>query len=129
MRPSVIMLAVIAFVLAGAAAFLVKVFLERQAQPVVVQDEKPQGEAKILVASRTINPGEILEAKDVQWAEWPKALIDERMIDENEFVMPTAEIPPTQVGMIVRPGEEGSTATPGAEGEPADGQAAGEGKV
>jgi pilus assembly protein CpaB len=129
MRPSVIMLAVIAFVLAGAAAFLVKVFLERQAQPVVVQDEKPQGEAKILVASRTINPGEILEAKDVQWAEWPKSLIDERMIDENEFVMPSAEIPPTQIGMIVRPAEDGSTAKPGAEGEPAEGQAAGEGKI
>ena len=120
MRPSVIMLAVIAFVLAGAAAFLVKVFLERQSQPVVVQEEKPQGNAKVLVASRTINPGEILEAKDVQWAEWPKALVDERMIDENEFVMPTAEIAPTQVGMIVRAGEEPAAPAPaaaGAEGE------------
>lgn len=130
MRPSVIMLAVIAFVLAGAAAFLVKVFLERQSQPVVVQDEKPQGNAKVLVASRTINPGEILEAKDVQWAEWPKALVDERMIDENEFVMPTADVPPTQVGMIVRAGEEPAAPAPaGAEGEAAaPDQAAAEGE-
>ncbi|WP_119301039.1 Flp pilus assembly protein CpaB [Dongia deserti] len=105
MRPSVIMLAVVALVLAGAAAFLVKVFLERQAQPVIVQEEKPKGGAKVLVASRTINPGEILSTKDVTWAEWPKALITERMIDESEFVVPSATVPPTQVGMIVRTGE------------------------
>ena len=63
MRPSVIMLAVIAFVLAGAAAFLVKVFLEKQAHPVVVQEEKPKGVANVLVAARTINPGEILSTE------------------------------------------------------------------
>lgn len=102
MRPSVIMLAVIAFVLAGAAAFLVKVFLEKQAQPVVVQEETPKGVAKVLVASRTINPGEILESKDVTWAEWPKSLVEDRMIDENEFVVPSAAVPPTQVGIVVR---------------------------
>jgi pilus assembly protein CpaB len=102
MRPSVIMLAVIAIVLAGAAAFLVKVFLEKQAQPVVVQEEKPKGVAKVLVASRTINPGEILSAKDVTWADWPKSLVEDRMIDENEFVVPSASVPPTQVGLVVR---------------------------
>jgi len=102
MRPSVIMLAVIALVLAGAAAFLVKVFLERQAQPVAVQEEKPQGIAKVLVAGRTINPGEILAAKDVTWAEWPKALINERMIEESEFVIPSSTVAPTQVGFVVR---------------------------
>jgi pilus assembly protein CpaB len=106
MRPSVIMLAVIAFVLAGAAAFLVKVFLEKQAQPVMVQEEKPKGVAKVLVASRTINPGEILSTKDVTWAEWPKSLVEERMIDENEFVVPSATVPPTQVGIVVRTGED-----------------------
>jgi pilus assembly protein CpaB len=105
MRPSVIMLAVIALVLAGAAAFLVKVFLERQAQPVAVHEEKPQGVVKVLVAGRTINPGEILSAKDVTWAEWPKALVEERMIDENEFVVPSATVPPVQVGLVVRPEE------------------------
>lgn len=103
MRPSVIMLAAIALVLAGAAAFLVKVFLERQAQPAVVQEEKLQGVAKVLVAGRTINPGEILAAKDVIWAEWPKALINERMIEESEFVIPSATVAPTQVGLVVRP--------------------------
>lgn len=106
MRPSVIMLAVIAFVLAGAAAFLVKVFLEKQAQPVMVQEEKPKGVAKVLVASRTINPGEILSTKDVTWAEWPKSLVEERMIDENEFVVPSATVPPTQVGIVVRTGDD-----------------------
>jgi pilus assembly protein CpaB len=108
MRPSVIMLAVVALVLAGAAAFLVKVFLERQSQPVVVQEEKPKGLVKVLVASRTINPGEILSAKDVTWADWPKSLVQERMIDESEFVVPSATVPPTQVGMVVRTdGSEG----------------------
>jgi pilus assembly protein CpaB len=102
MRPSVIMLAVIAFVLAGAAAFLVKVFLEKQAQPVVVQEDTPKGVAQVLVASRTINPGEILSTKDVTWAEWPKSLVEDRMIDENEFVVPSAAVPPTQVGIVVR---------------------------
>lgn len=99
------MLAVIAFVLAGAAAFLVKVFLERQSQPVVVQqqEERPKGVMKILVASRNINPGEILSAKDVTWAEWPKALVEDRMILESELVIPSADVPPTQVGLIVRP--------------------------
>lgn len=110
MRPSVIMLAVIAFVLAGAAAFLVKVFLERQSHPTVVQEDKPQGIVKVLVAGRTINPGEILESKDVTWADWPKALIEDRMIEESEFVVPTANIAPTQVGMVVRP--EGSDVGP-----------------
>ena len=109
MRPSVIMLAVIAFVLAGAAAFLVKVFLERQAQPVVVQEEKPKGVVQVLVASRTLNPGEILSSKDVTWAEWPKALVEERMIEEDEFVVPSATVQPTQVGMVVRM-EEGDAA-------------------
>src|SRR4030095_6618913 len=109
MRPSVIMLAVIAFVLAGAAAFLVKVFLEKQAQPVAVQEEKPKGVAKALGASRIINLGEILSSKDVTWAEWPKSLVEERMIDENEFVVPSATVPPTQVGVVVRT-EEGDTA-------------------
>jgi pilus assembly protein CpaB len=109
MRPSVIMLAVIAFVLAGAAAFLVKVFLEKQAQPVVVQEERPKGVAKVLIASRTINAGEILSTKDVTWAEWPKSLVEERMIDENEFVVPSATVPPTQVGIVVR-AEEGEPA-------------------
>lgn len=105
MRPSVIMLAVIALVLAGAAAFLVKVFLERQAQPVVVQEDKPKGIVKVLVAGRTINPGEILSTKDVTWAEWPKALINERMIEESEFIVPSATVPPTQVGIVVRTDE------------------------
>src|SRR5262245_35609054 len=108
MRPSVIMLAVIAFVLAGAAAFLVKVFLERQSQQTVVEEQKPSGVVKVLVAGRTINPGEILESKDVTWAEWPKALVEERMIDENEFVVPSATVAPTQVGLVVRPEETGA---------------------
>jgi pilus assembly protein CpaB len=109
MRPSVIMLAVIALVLAGAAAFLVKVFLERQSHPVeVVQEAKPKGVVKVLVAGRTINPGEILSQKDVTWAEWPKALVEDRMIEESEFVVPSATVPPTQVGVIVRP-EDGDT--------------------
>ena len=115
MRPSVIMLAVIAIVLAGAAAFLVKVFLEKQGQPVVVQEEKPKGVAKVLVASRTINPGEILSTKDVTWADWPKSLVEERMIDENEFVVPSATVPPTQVGIVVRT-EESETAAKTTEG-------------
>jgi pilus assembly protein CpaB len=113
------MLAVIALVLAGAAAFLVKVFLERQAQPVVVQEEKPTGVTKVLVAGRTINPGEILEAKDVTWAEWPKALINERMIEESEFVVPSATVAPTQVGLVVRPEAADAAAKPASEGEDA----------
>jgi pilus assembly protein CpaB len=118
MRPSVIMLAVIAVILAGAAALLVNVFLQKQARPVVVQEEKPKGVAKVLVASRTINPGEILSSKDVTWAEWPKSLVEERMIDENEFVVPSATVPPTQVGVVVRTEEDAPAATPaGGEGD------------
>ena len=124
------MLAVIAFVLAGAAAFLVKVFLERQSQPVVVQqEEKPQGVAKVLVASRTINPGEILEAKDVTWAEWPKALVEDRMIDESEFVVPSETVPPTQVGIIVRPEESAAAAVAPSGDEQNAGDENGEQKV
>lgn len=113
MRPSVIMLAVIAFILAGAAAFLVKVFLEKQSQPVVVQEDKrPQGIASVLVASRNINPGEILSSKDVTWAEWPKSLVEDRMILESEFVIPTADTPPTQTGgLVVRPEPQGEGAS------------------
>ncbi len=114
------MLAVIAFILAGAAAFLVKVFLERQAQPVVVQQEqRPTGVAKVLVASRNINPGEVLSSKDVNWAEWPEALVEDRMILESEFVIPSATVPPTQVGMIVRPEAPGEqVGEPAAESTP-----------
>ncbi|MEZ5832699.1 MAG: Flp pilus assembly protein CpaB [Dongiaceae bacterium] len=118
MRPSVIMLAVIAFVLAGAAAFLVKVFLEHQSQPVAVHEEKPKGVIKVLVAARNINPGEILAAKDVTWAEWPKSLMEERMIDESEFVVPSANVPPTKVGLVVRT-EEVSRSTTNSDGKPA----------
>ena len=106
------MLAVIAFVLAGAAAFLVKVFLERQEQPVVVQEEKPKGVVQVLVASRTINPGEILSSKDVTWAAWPKSLVEERMIGEDEFVVPSATVPPTQVGLVVRTEDGGAAKKP-----------------
>jgi pilus assembly protein CpaB len=116
MRPSVIMLAVIALVLAGAAAFLVKVFLERQAQPVVVQEDKPKGVVKVLVAGRTINPGEILSIKDVTWADWPKSLVEERMIDEKEFVVPSATAAQAEVGMIVRTEDGGSAAKKQASG-------------
>lgn len=129
MRPSVIMLAVIAFVLAGAAAFLVKVFLERQTVPVVQEAPRPTGIAKVLVASRNINPGEVLSSKDVSWAEWPEALVEERMILESEFVIPSATVPPTQVGLVVRaeaPGGAAETA-PAAAPAPApaaDGEAA-----
>ena len=112
MRPSVIMLAVVALVLAGAAAFLVKVFLERQSQPVIVQEQAPQGVVKVLVASRSINPGEVLNQKDVTWADWPKALLTERLIEEKDLVLPSATVPPTEVGMIVRTEE-----TPAASGE------------
>jgi pilus assembly protein CpaB len=73
-----------------------------------VQDVKPKGVVKVLVAGRTINPGEILSQKDVTWAEWPKALVEDRMIEESEFVVPSATVPPTQVGIIVRP-EDGDT--------------------
>ncbi|HET6157406.1 MAG TPA: Flp pilus assembly protein CpaB [Dongiaceae bacterium] len=111
------MLAVIAFVLAGAAAFLVKVFLERQSHPVVVEEHKPTGIVKVLVAGRQINPGEILEPKDVTWAEWPKALVEERMIEESEFVVPSAEVPPTQVGIVVRDESSGKDAKKVKEGE------------
>jgi pilus assembly protein CpaB len=114
------MLAVIAFILAGAAAFLVKVFLEKQSQPVVVQEEtRPQGVASVLVASRNINPGEILTSKDVTWAEWPKALVEDRMILESEFVVPSADVPPTQDGLVVRPEVpgEGATQKAGTNGE------------
>src|SRR5262245_59536439 len=118
MRPSVIMLAVVALLLAGAAAFLVKVFLERQSQPVVVQEQKLQGVAKVLVASRTINPGEVLEPKDVTWADWPKALLTERLIEESEFVVPSETVPPTEVGMVVRTeGSEGTADEAAAEGK------------
>jgi pilus assembly protein CpaB len=120
MRPSVIMLAVIAVVLAGAAAFLVKVFLERQSQPVVVQEQKVQGVVNVLVASRTINPGEILSTKDVSWAEWPKALVEDRMIDETEFQVPTGNAPVAEVSMVVRPEE---TATPEKKKGAEDGEA------
>jgi Flp pilus assembly protein CpaB len=72
--------------------------------------------AQVLVASRTINPGEILSTKDVTWAEWPKSLVEERMIDENEFVVPSATVPPTQVGLVVRTGESnGAKASEGGE--------------
>ncbi len=120
------MLAVIAFILAGAAAFLVKVFLEKQSQPVVVQQEdaRPQGVANILVASRNINPGEILSSKDVVWAEWPKALVEDRMILESEFVIPSADMPPTQVGLVVRPEMPGE----GSEGSISDAAAPAEGE-
>jgi len=123
------MLAVIAFVLAGAAAFLVKVFLERQTVPVVQEAPRPTGIAKVLVASRNINPGEVLSSKDVSWAEWPEALVEERMILESEFVIPSATVPPTQVGLVVRaeaPGGAAETAPvaapapkPAADGEAA----------
>lgn len=129
MRPSVIMLAVVAFVLAGAAAFLVKVFLERQTVPVVQEAPRPTGIAKVLVASRNINPGEVLSSKDVSWAEWPEVLVEDRMILESEFVIPSATVPPTQVGLVVRPeAPSGATETePVAASAPAlaaDGEAA-----
>ena len=57
------------------------------------------------------------QSKDVNWAEWPEALVEDRMILESEFVIPSATVPPTQVGLIVRteaPGEETGESAPAA---------------
>lgn len=120
MRPTVIVFALLALVLAGVAAYLVKLYLDQQAQPVVAAAPTgPAGVIKILVASRNINPGEVLSEVDILWVDWPQALFQDRYIQESEFVVPTGDNPSSETAPIARTSaapivgaEPGETAVP-----------------
>jgi Flp pilus assembly protein CpaB len=87
MRPTVIVFALLAVLLAGVAAYLVNLYLQQQAQPVATSTEPtaPVGVTKILVAARNVNPGEVLTEVDIRWVDWPQALLEDRYIQESEF--------------------------------------------
>ena len=117
MRPTVIVFALLAVLLAGVAAYLVKLYLDQQAQPGVVATEPtaPVGVTKILVAARAINPGEVLSEVDIRWVDWPQALLEERYIQESEFSVPTGDEPSTDTAPIARTGGNNGAQTTGGE--------------
>jgi pilus assembly protein CpaB len=82
MRPVVVILFILALVAAAVAAYLAKQFIASQQAPVAQQESPaiPTGTEEVLVASRDINPGEILAGGDFKWERWPQSLIDARFI-------------------------------------------------
>lgn len=87
MRPVVIILFVLALVAAGVATYLAKQFIASQQAPVAQNEPAiPTGTEEILVASRDINPGEVVAGADFKWELWPQASIDPR------FFLHTAKV-------------------------------------
>lgn len=76
MRPLMIVLIVLALGIAGLTAFLAKRFLAQPPAeaPVVAEIER------VLVAARDISTGTVLVEDDLRYEEWPRSLIDKRLI-------------------------------------------------
>ncbi len=88
MRPIVVVFVLFAVLMAGVTAFLAKLWLDSRA-PVVQQQvaapEKPAGMVQILVAAHQISAGTKLTKDDIRWADWPKAAVEDRFIQENQL--------------------------------------------
>jgi pilus assembly protein CpaB len=97
MRPIVVVFVLFAVVMAGLAAFLAKVWLDRRTAPVAVQQQaqvpaKPAGMINVLVAARAIHPGSRLVQDDIRWAAWPEDTLQDRYIREEQLAKAEAAV-------------------------------------
>jgi pilus assembly protein CpaB len=103
MRILVVGLIALALLAAGGAAFLAKSFLDSQRQVAQAPAEKPaelQGK-QVLVASRDLPAGTVIDGGALKWQIWPNEGID------SDFTSSTTREPKLQekfVGMVVRRG-------------------------
>lgn len=112
MRPLMVILIAAALGIAGAAAFMVKRYLDGQAAQTAHQSEPAVETESVLVMSRDIGAGAVLIEDDMRYEQWPAGAVDRRFV-----VRPAAgEDPKRQfVGATTR--------RPVAAGEPVTGSA------
>jgi pilus assembly protein CpaB len=73
MRPITILLISVALLIAGGLAFFSKRLVEGQVARAVKSAEEADS-AQVLVAARTIGAGKVLDANDLRYDRWPKAV-------------------------------------------------------
>jgi pilus assembly protein CpaB len=115
MNPKIIVLIVAAIIVAGGTAFLVRQFLLDSGPS--QETEAEQETSEILVASKNLPMGHLVEAGDLVWTEWPNEGLHTNYLDQentaiddlNGFVVRygiTGGEPVTR-GRVVGPGEKG----------------------
>ncbi len=73
MRPITILLISVALLIAGGLAFFSKRLVEGQVARAVRSAEEAES-VQVLVAARTIGAGKVLDANDIRYDKWPKAI-------------------------------------------------------
>jgi pilus assembly protein CpaB len=101
MRPIVIVLILVALVLAGGAAFLVNMLLQRESEPVEAVE---QAQTEIMVAARDLPAGELLADSDLAWRAWPDSGV------QSDYIVRSGDggygdIPGSGVRSAIRAGE------------------------
>lgn len=101
MRPIVIVLILVALVLAGGAAFLVNMLLQREPEQVAVEETT---ETEVMVAVRDLAAGELLADGDLAWRAWPDTGVQADYITrsgDDGF----GDVPGSAVRSAIRAGE------------------------
>lgn len=98
MRPITILLISVALLIAGGLAFFSKRLVEGQVARAVKSAEEAES-AQVLVAARTIGAGKVLDAGDLRYDKWPKAIASDKNV-----VMRSAKKDPLKehIGFVAR---------------------------
>ncbi len=114
MNPRIIVLAVAAIAVAGLTAFLARQFLLGSGEP---EQQAPKETTEILVASKNLPMGHLIEAGDLIWLDWPNDGLHTNYIEKREtaigdlngYVVRYGIVggEPISQGRIVGPGQQG----------------------
>ena len=75
---------IIALLLAVGVAFLTRVFLTKEEKPGKQIMTQQAAETRIIVASKTLSPGDTIKQGDLVWKEWPKSAITPLDLTEDK---------------------------------------------
>jgi pilus assembly protein CpaB len=105
MKRSVLLFALIAFVLTGGTVFLVNKWLQQERARVASLPAKPAAEANtfVLVAARDIPAGNFVNAADLRWQSWPDQSVPNQYVVRGAAVK-GEEIVKNFTGAVVRQG-------------------------
>jgi pilus assembly protein CpaB len=111
------MLPLIALLLAGAATFAARSYLEGRGRPEAAAEAPPAPRKAVLVAAQDLAAGSFIQPGSVQWQEWPDVATPGTYLlrgekDEQELVgavvrRPIAVGEPMVDGNVVKPGDRG----------------------
>lgn len=116
MNPRIIVLIVAVIIVAGLTAFLARAFLLGQS-PEPQQQAQQVETTRILVASKNLPMGHLMEAGDLVWADWPNRRLNGNYLKEDSFKPADflgnvvrygiAAGEPLTTGRVIAPGERG----------------------